>query len=205
MNVLLALIWFVTLIAFIVFWRKKVNTKKKFGKDSSEYAHISFLKRIIGWICIASFIGCYIATPDKKPDPEPTLNVEQETETVKTEAASQKSDNSFQQAADIAVHKALAPEEIIDVKYEDSILTIKLDETKIAADGVNIPQIDILAGRVTAIGDKIADIPGIDETVKSVVVEFKNGKKIEMPTNIIKTNEYNMRYFPSAYIYDNLK
>lgn len=112
---------------------------------------------------------------------------------------------SFQKAADAAVHEALESGEIISVNYKDSILTINLDETQIKNDGFNTPQIDILATRVTAVGDKVVDIPGFDEAVERVVVKFRCGKMIEMPTSIIKTNEYNMRYFPNAYIYDNLK
>ena len=71
-------------------------------------------------------------------------------------------------------------------------MTINLDETQIKNNGFNTPQIDILATRVTAVGDKVVDIPGFDEAVESVVVKFRCGKMIEMPTSIIKTNEYNI-------------
>ena len=42
---------------------------------------------------------------------------------------------SFQKAADAAVHEALESEEIISVNYKDSILTINLDETQIKKQG----------------------------------------------------------------------
>ena len=60
---------------------------------------------------------------------------------------------------------------------------------KLKHNGFNTPQIDILATRVTAVGDKVVDIPGIDEADESVVVKFRCGKMIEMTTTIIKTNE----------------
>lgn len=50
---------------------------------------------------------------------------------------------------------------------------------KLKNNGFNTPQIDILATRVTAVGDKVVDIPGFDEAVESVVVKFRCGKMIE--------------------------
>ena len=56
---ILSLTWLVTLIAFIVYWRKKVGAKKSAGenyKDDENYKNISRTKRIIGLVCIASFV-----------------------------------------------------------------------------------------------------------------------------------------------------
>ena len=56
---ILSLTWLVSLIAFIVYWRKKVGAKKSAGeayKDDENYKNISRTKRIIGLVCIASFV-----------------------------------------------------------------------------------------------------------------------------------------------------
>lgn len=55
---ILSLTWLVSLIAFIVYWRKKVGAKKSAGekyKDDENYKNVSRTKRIIGLVCIASF------------------------------------------------------------------------------------------------------------------------------------------------------
>lgn len=52
-------IFFVTLIAFIVYWRKKANARKNAGdnyKDDPVYQKISKTKRIIGAVCIVSLL-----------------------------------------------------------------------------------------------------------------------------------------------------
>ena len=59
MSGLFFLIWIVTLIAFIVFWRKKVNAKKSAGDSYSsdeKYLSVSKTKRIIGIVSAISFV-----------------------------------------------------------------------------------------------------------------------------------------------------
>lgn len=53
------MIWFISFIAFIIYWRKKVSAKKFAGdnyKDDENYQHVSKVKRIIGAVCLASFV-----------------------------------------------------------------------------------------------------------------------------------------------------
>ena len=53
------MIWLVSFIAFIVYWRKKVNAKKSAGEnylDDENYKNVSKIKKIIGAVCIASFV-----------------------------------------------------------------------------------------------------------------------------------------------------
>lgn len=165
---------------------------------------MSKTKRLIGAVCIIAFIGCFATTPTKKPEAVTPPEVKQEVKTETVQDTSGK-EELFQKSADAAVHKVLNAEEIISVKYEGTTLVIDLDETKIKSNANKIPMKDIMVGRVSAIGDKIVTIPGFDEAVKNVVVTFKDGKKVDLPTSIIKTNEQNMRYFPNKYISDNLK
>ncbi len=59
MSVLFFLVWLVSLVAFIVFWRKKANARKAAGEsyESDEnYLSVSKTKKIIGAVCAASFI-----------------------------------------------------------------------------------------------------------------------------------------------------
>ncbi|MCR5030773.1 MAG: hypothetical protein K5982_04810 [Selenomonadaceae bacterium] len=59
MSGFFALVWLVTLIAFIVYWRKKASARKAAGdnyENDPEYLSVSKTKRIIGIVCIVSFI-----------------------------------------------------------------------------------------------------------------------------------------------------
>ena len=59
MSTFFAFVWFVSLIAFIVFWRKKVGAKKTAGdsyESDENYLQVSKTKRIIGIVCAASFV-----------------------------------------------------------------------------------------------------------------------------------------------------
>ena len=59
MSALFFLVWLVSLVAFIVFWRKKVNAKKSAGDSfasDENYLSVSKTKKIIGAVCAASFV-----------------------------------------------------------------------------------------------------------------------------------------------------
>ena len=59
MSALFFLVWLVSLVAFIVFWRKKVNAKKSAGDSfasDENYLLVSKTKKIIGAVCAASFV-----------------------------------------------------------------------------------------------------------------------------------------------------
>lgn len=54
-----ALVWLASLVAFIVYWRKKASARKAAGENyqtDPEYLAISKTKRIIGIICIVAFV-----------------------------------------------------------------------------------------------------------------------------------------------------
>ena len=63
---MLALVFLVTLIAFIVFWWKKRKARKQFGKDSEQYKRTSKIKRVIGIVCIVSLIATIATAPEPK-------------------------------------------------------------------------------------------------------------------------------------------
>lgn len=59
MQGLMYLVFFTSLIAFIVFWRKKTNARKVAGENYNEdpnYLKISKTKKIIGAVCVISLI-----------------------------------------------------------------------------------------------------------------------------------------------------
>lgn len=148
------------------------------------------LAMLLASLAIFSLTGC---GDEKKPE-QPAVATQQESKV------------DFQKATEDAVHKALNDEEIVSVKHDGAILSIELDETKIKqTDGTNIPIEMLQVQRVSAVGDKIVSIPNFDDAVKTVIVKFHDGKKVELPTSIIKKNDYNMRFFPSEYIEKNLK
>ena len=72
-----SLIWLFTLIAFIVYWWKKRKAKNNVGEnyaDDENYKKISKIKKIIGAVCIASFI-IGIAIPETPKTPEEQVRI----------------------------------------------------------------------------------------------------------------------------------
>ena len=68
MSSLFALIWLGSLIYFIMLWRQKKATRLAAGADyenNETYIDISKKKKIVGIVCIASFILCGITAPAK--------------------------------------------------------------------------------------------------------------------------------------------
>ena len=65
-------IFFFTLIAFVVFYFKKRNARKKAGenyKSDERYLAVSKKKKFIGWICILSLVGgCVLTSSADKVD-----------------------------------------------------------------------------------------------------------------------------------------
>lgn len=74
------ILWYISLIAFIVYWRKKVKAKKQIGEFPEKYAKISKTKRLIGIASIVIFVlgglsGSY--ENRNNPDPAPVAVQEQ--------------------------------------------------------------------------------------------------------------------------------
>lgn len=67
------LVWFISLVGFIYYWRKKVSAKKSAGenyKDDETYQQISKTKRLIGIVCLVSFVigGAIPLSPETKAE-----------------------------------------------------------------------------------------------------------------------------------------
>ena len=81
-NTILFWAWSLSLIAFIVYWRKKVNAKKEIGTNPEKYTKVAKIKRIIGIFCALSFAGFFfnssnvsIDTPTKSAKVEQTVDL----------------------------------------------------------------------------------------------------------------------------------
>lgn len=99
-------LWFVSLIAFIVYFFKKRNARKAAGENYQEnekYLQVSKRKKIIGWVCLAAFIGA-IAFPSpesKKPELTPEqIAQQQEAKAKKEEEKKQKEAEKAQKEAE---------------------------------------------------------------------------------------------------------
>ena len=68
MSTFFVYVWFISLIVFIVYWRKKVNAKRVYGPNSMEYKSIKNTKTLIGVVCLISFlaIGAFESPNDSK-------------------------------------------------------------------------------------------------------------------------------------------
>ena len=109
MEKLFALIWLVSLVAFIVYWRKKASARKAAGENyqsDPEYLAISKTKRIIGIVCIVSFIATGALAPksDNKTTSTPATPQASSQSAKPTEQAKPKQEKTVDYAeADIDV------------------------------------------------------------------------------------------------------
>ena len=82
-------VWFVTLIAFIVYWWKKKKARKAGGdnyKESPQYIQVSKTKKIIGAICIVSFILGFATSPSQTPEEKARIAAEKQAKAEKEAA-----------------------------------------------------------------------------------------------------------------------
>lgn len=94
-------IWFVTLIAFIVYWRKKANARKMAGenyKSDPNYLKVSKIKRIIGAVCIVSFVLGIATQPSQTPEEKARIAAEQQAK--KEQAAAEKAEREAKAKAE---------------------------------------------------------------------------------------------------------
>ncbi len=106
MQDLMGFIWFVSLIAFIVYWRKKANARAKYGVDSEEYRSVSTTKRIIGIVCLVAFFGIAFFAP-KNAEKSGDNN---QTKTEQASSTSSSKDKAAQEAKSKAEKKAASDE-----------------------------------------------------------------------------------------------
>ena len=99
---LFIIVWFISLIAFIVYWRKKVNAKKAAGENyanDENYNNVGKIKRLIGIVCLVSFvIGAAIPeSPEAKSERQAK---EQQQKIERAAKAEQKAAEQAQKAAE---------------------------------------------------------------------------------------------------------
>ncbi len=81
MTQFLITMWFISVIAFVVYWRKKVNAKKQINQFPEKYEKVAKTKRIIGIVAIAFFVlGCINSEYEKSQKPQPDPVQEQATQ-----------------------------------------------------------------------------------------------------------------------------
>ena len=83
-----SLIWLGTFVAFVVYWWKKRKARKNAGEnyaDDENYKKISKIKKIIGAVCIASFIiGTAIPETPKTPEEQVRIAFNRELDNLKS-------------------------------------------------------------------------------------------------------------------------
>ena len=109
---LFIMIWFVSLIAFIVYWRKKANVRKAAGENyanDENYNAVSKMKRLIGIVCLVSFvIGAAIPeSPEAKAEREAKEQQQRIEQAAKSEQkAAEKAAKEAQKAEEKAIKEA---------------------------------------------------------------------------------------------------
>lgn len=107
MDKLCIVVWFVTLITFVVFFFKKRKARKAAGenyKQDEQYLKVSKKKKIIGWVCILSFIGSICFAPDH-PKQELTPEQIQAQQAKKEEAKAKKEAEKAEKEAEAKAKK----------------------------------------------------------------------------------------------------
>ena len=135
-----ALVWLPRLVAFIVYWRKKASARKAAGENyqnDPEYLAVSKTKRIIGIVCIVSFIATGALAP--KSDEKSTSNP----------ATSQTSSQSAKPA------EQAKPKQEKTVDYAEADIDVLINEAKNNAAKANKnykgKNVKITGGRVSNI------------------------------------------------------
>lgn len=109
---LFIMVWFISLIAFIVYWRKKANARKAAGENYSNdenYNAVSKMKRLIGIVCLVSFvIGAAIPeSPEAKAEREAREQQHKIEQAAKSEQkAAEKAEKEAQKAEEKAAKEA---------------------------------------------------------------------------------------------------
>ena len=109
---LFIMVWFISLIAFIVYWRKKANARKAAGENYStdeNYNAVSKMKRMIGIVCLASFVlGAAIPeSPEAKAEREAKEQLQRIEQVAKSEQkAAEKVAKEAQKAEEKAAKEA---------------------------------------------------------------------------------------------------
>ena len=129
MSVLFGWIFFLTFIAFIIYWRKKAKAQKMAGENYQNdpfYQQTSKTKRIIGIVCVLSLILAGATSP--KPSPEEEAKIEAEKQAATEKAAQEQAEQAAKEKADqeqkvAARIEHLTPEEkaVFDEKMQEYI------------------------------------------------------------------------------------
>lgn len=120
-------LWFVSLIAFIVYWRKKANARKIAGADyrnDAIYQKTSTIKRIIGIVCIVSFILGGMTTPKQTPEEKAKIAAEKQAKleqeaAQKAEKEAQDKAAKEQKLADRIANLPSDEKEVYDTKFQE--------------------------------------------------------------------------------------
>ena len=112
----LMFVWFVTLIAFIVFWWQKRSARKAGGADyktDPQYVRISKIKRIIGGVCILSIIFGIVAMPEQTPEEKAQI------EAQRAQKAAQDKQNKEKQAIERVESLTGDDKNLFDIKFKE--------------------------------------------------------------------------------------
>lgn len=86
MYTLASLVFLTTLIAFVVFWWKKRKARIAAGADymdDQNYQKVSKIKRLIGVVCVVSFVIGLATQPERTPEEKAKLAQQQQTRELK--------------------------------------------------------------------------------------------------------------------------
>ena len=122
------MIWLISLVAFIIYWRKKAGARKSAGenyKDDENYQQISRVKRMIGIVCLASFvIGAAIpVSPETKAE---RAAQEQQKKIEQAAKDEQKAAEKLAKAQKEAEEKAAAEAN----KYAEADINVLIDDAQ---------------------------------------------------------------------------
>lgn len=157
-------VWFVTFIAFIVYWWKKKSARKKGGNDYINfppYQQISKTKRIIGAVCLVSFFLGIATTPSMTPEEKAQIEAEKQAKAEKIAA-----EKAAKEAADKAAKEKQDSERAANLTGDDkSLFDAKFQEYKAT--------LDENSARAKALADVDAAINEREAAAKKAAEEAK--------------------------------
>lgn len=167
MSAFFNFICFISFIAFIVYWWKKKKARQAGGDDYKnypQYQQVSKTKRIIGAVCIVSFILGIATTPSMSPEEKARIAAEKQAKAEK-EAA----DKAAKEAADKAAKEQQEAERVASLTGEDKTLF----DTKFQE---YMGLLDEKAARTKALGDVDAAISAREATAKKAAEQAQKAQ-----------------------------
>ena len=151
LHLLLALTNIITAVMCVVYWWKKRKARLAAGENyqtDENYQRISFRKKIIGLVCIVSFVGMAANVPEMTPEERAAYQAKREQERIAAEEKKAQEDAEKKRLAEEKAQKDAEEKRLAEEKkaQEDAEKKRLAEERRLAEEKANDPYYDYQSG-----------------------------------------------------------